>query len=92
MQGHNIVINNIAPAGSVCKICGNPAPWQMYCTDCGHILRFYCDEHAYLSQGDEKLEKKVIKAYNKKEFTDLDNTVKKAKQEWGNYLKVRGIL
>ena len=71
MHSHSIMISNIAPAGSVCEICGKPAPWQMYCKDCGYILRFYCDEHAYLSQGDQELEKRV----------------KKAKDEWQTYIE-----
>lgn len=57
MHNHNVFINIIAPEGATCEICGKPAPWQMYCKDCGHILKLYCDEHAYLSQGNEKLEK-----------------------------------
>lgn len=64
MHGHNVVIDKIAPEGSNCEICGKPAMWQMYCKDCGHILRFYCDEHAYISQCDEKFEKKIKIAYS----------------------------
>jgi hypothetical protein len=86
MDSHSIVINNIAPEGSLCGICGKPAPWQMYCQDCGHVLRFYCDEHAFLSQGDEKLEKQVKKALMKKVVPKNEMEIKKAKDEWEIYI------
>lgn len=86
MHSHSILISNIAPDGSVCEICGKHAPWQMYCKDCGHILRFYCDEHAYLSQGDEKLDKEVKRAYKKKVPPKMDKQIEEAKREWQNYI------
>lgn len=89
MNGHNIVISNIAPEDSICKICGKPAPWQMYCQDCGSVIRFYCDEHAYLSQGDEKLEKQVKKAYKNKESSKTEKRINKARKEWLTCLKNR---
>lgn len=89
MHYHNIRISNIALEGSICEICGKPAPWQMYCQDCGHILRFYCDEHAYLGQGDEKLEKQVKKAYINKKPVKMEMQNKKARDEWNAYLSKR---
>lgn len=86
MSGHSIFINHIAPEGSTCYICGKPASWQMYCRDCGHILRFYCDEHAYLSQGDEKLEKQIKKEYIKQVVPKNEKQIKKAREEWQIYL------
>jgi uncharacterized protein YecT (DUF1311 family) len=85
MQDHRVVINKIAPEGSICEICGKPAPWQMYCQDCGHVLRFYCDEHAYLSQGDEKLEKQVKKAQKDQAKPKMEKKLKKAQEEWQSY-------
>ena len=60
----------------------------MYCKDCGHILRFYCDEHAYLSQGDEKLEKQVKKAFKRQEQPKMEKQIKEAKKEWQSYLEL----
>ncbi len=91
MHDHSIRISNIAPEESVCEICGKPAPWQMYCQDCGHILRFYCDEHAYLSQGDEKLEKQVKKAYKKNEQPKIEKKIKTAKEEWQTYIREKKL-
>lgn len=54
----------------------------MYCQDYGHILRFYCDEHAYLSQGTQNLEKQVKKAYSNQEPIKMEKQNKKAKEEW----------
>lgn len=88
MNGHSIFINNDAPNGSKCEICGNPAPWQMYCKDCGHVLRFYCDEHAYLSQGNEKLENHIIKAYNRREQPKFSKQIEKAKLEWQEFINI----
>jgi predicted amidophosphoribosyltransferase len=84
MDTHSIVINNIAPEGSVCEICGRPAPWQMYCKDCGHVLRFYCDEHAFLSQGNEMLEKQVKNAKYKKSLKTIKQ-LEEAQIKWKNY-------
>lgn len=89
MHGHSVVIDKIAPEGINCEICGKPAKWQMYCNDCGHILRFYCDEHAYLSQGDLKLEKQVKKAYNSQEKPKMEKQIQMAKAEWNMYLENR---
>lgn len=86
MHSHSIMISNIAPDGSLCEICGKHAPWQMYCKDCGHILRFYCDEHACLSQGDKKLEKQVKKAFKNQEIPKIEKRIKKAREEWLAYL------
>lgn len=87
MDGHSIVINKIAPEGSICEICGKPAPWQMYCKDCDHILRFYCDEHAYLSQGNIKLENAVKKADTQDKLKKIENQIKNAQNEWQAILK-----
>lgn len=86
MHGHNIMISNIVPEGSIYKICGKPAPWQMYCKDCGHILRFYCDEHAYLSQGTEKIDKHVTKAYIERKPLKMEKEIQEAKDEWEAFL------
>ena len=86
MHSHNVVIDKIAPEGSSCEMCGKPAKWQMYCMECGHILRFYCDEHAFLSQGDEKLEKQVKKTFIKKIQPKKEKDIVKAKAEWQAYL------
>lgn len=82
-----IVIDHIAQEGSFCEICGKPAHWQMYCQDCGNILRFYCDEHAYLSHGDEKLERQVKKAYKSNKPLKLGKETQKAMDEWQLYVK-----
>lgn len=83
----SIVIAHIAPDGSICEICGKPAPWQMYCEDCGHILNFYCDEHAYISQGTEKLHKHIKKAYKKNVPPKMVDEINEAKAEWEEYLE-----
>jgi hypothetical protein len=85
-DGCSIVVSKIAPEGSVCEICGNPAPWQMYCKDCGHILRFYCGEHAYLSQGDIKLEMLIKTTYYNKPPLNTEKDIENAKKEWRMYL------
>jgi hypothetical protein len=82
----NIVIAHIAPDGSVCEICGKPAPWQMYCKDCGHIIRFYCDDHAYLSQGNKELENVVKRMENNTITKKVEIAIKKAKEKWTEYL------
>jgi predicted amidophosphoribosyltransferase len=86
MHSHSILISDIAPEDSICDICGNSAPWQMYCKDCGHILSFYCDDHAYLSQGDSKLEKHVKRAYRGIEPLRMEQQINKAKDEWQSFL------
>ena len=87
MHEHNVIINNIAPEGSVCGICNQPAKWQMYCDECGYILRFFCDKHAYLSQGDAKLESQVKKAYKNQTKPKEAKQIKAAKDEWQKYLE-----
>jgi hypothetical protein len=52
----------------------------MYCKDCGYVLRFYCDEHAYLSQGDEILEKQVKKAYKNNKSLKIGEEIQMAKE------------
>ena len=86
MAEHSIVISKNAPEGSDCEVCGKPANWQMYCQDCGHILRFYCDEHAFLSQADEKLEKQVKKLGNKVHTPEYEKKVKIAQDRWKLYI------
>lgn len=63
----------------------------MYCADCGHIVRFYCVEHAYLSQGTEKMDKQAKKAYMKQESPKMEKQIKKARTEWQAYIKSRGL-
>ena len=87
MHGHSIFINDDAPEDSICEICGKPAPWKMYCNDCGHVLRYFCDEHAYLGQGDEKLERQVKKAYTSNKPLKLGKELQKAMDEWQIYVK-----
>ncbi len=89
MHNHTIIINDNAPEGSICDVCGSSAPWQMYCKDCGHVAGFYCDEHAYLSQGDKNLEKHVKRAYRGIEPLRLENLITKAKHDWQVYLNDR---
>ncbi|BAI61472.1 hypothetical protein MCP_1400 [Methanocella paludicola SANAE] len=88
MHGHSIFINNDAPDGSICEICSKPAPWKMYCKDCGHVLRYFCDEHAYLSQGDEKLERQVKKSYKNNKPLKIGRELQTAMDEWQSYVKM----
>ena len=87
MHEHNIVIEDIAPKDSSCEICSKPAKWQMYCEDCKEIIRFYCDDHAYLSQSKPNVKKQVKKAYIRQEPPKMEKQIKKAQNKWQEYLK-----
>ena len=87
MHTHSIIITDIAPEGSICDVCGSSAPWQTHCKDCEHVESFYCDEHAYLSHADKKLEKHVKRAYRGVEPLRMETLIKKAKEEWTAHLK-----
>lgn len=83
----SMVIDDCAPKGSTCSVCGDGARWRLYCLDCGNIAHCFCDDHAYLSR-DQKLFAPVVKltAQGEKAKAKIDRISKKARAEWQEVL------